>query len=184
MTKKSKPFFLLSFLPAVAYWYLETHFSVSVAVIGGSCLATLELILEKIFSGRCHAISKLNFLLVVILGGFSLLSQDGIWFKLQPALAAFFMSFYWSFKLFYKKEGLLLEMMKESGRSVSNPQGIMRLEKDMVIFFIFYAFLMTGLALWGQTSVWVFFKTIGLYIGFAIFIIGEVLFMRFKSSAK
>ncbi len=80
----NKPFFFLSFLPAIAYWYLESNYDLQTALIGGLVLATVEILLEKIFTKHVHAISKFNFYLVVVLGGIAFIGQEGIWFKLQP----------------------------------------------------------------------------------------------------
>ena len=35
---KTKPYFLLSFIPALAYWLLETYSTLEVALIGGILL--------------------------------------------------------------------------------------------------------------------------------------------------
>ncbi len=45
----SKNFFLISFLPAIAYWYLEENYPVMIAVTGGMILATIEVLFEKIY---------------------------------------------------------------------------------------------------------------------------------------
>ena len=52
MNGASKPYFLLSFLPAVAYWYLETYYTLEVALIGGILLGVIEMVLEKKFTGH------------------------------------------------------------------------------------------------------------------------------------
>ena len=76
----------LSFLPALAYWYLESTYPLHIALMAGMGLAILEISVEKIFLQTVHKISWLNFYLIFILGSLSLLGDEGIWFKLQPCL--------------------------------------------------------------------------------------------------
>lgn len=81
---KKNNLFLISFLPALLYWYLEETQTVEIAIIGGLSLAVLEIGFEKLFFKHIHSISKLNFLIILILGPISLIGKDGVWFKLQP----------------------------------------------------------------------------------------------------
>ena len=82
--RKTPPYFLMSFIPAVAYWILESNFSLEIALIGGIILGVLEMIVEKKFSGHVHTLSKVNLSLIVVLGVISLIAKEGVWFKLQP----------------------------------------------------------------------------------------------------
>ena len=82
--KGRAPYFLLSFIPAVAYWLLETYTTLEIALIGGIVLGIIEMILEKYFTGYVHTLSKVNISLIVILGVISLLAKEGVWFRLQP----------------------------------------------------------------------------------------------------
>jgi len=75
---QGKPYFLLSFIPAVAYWLLETYTTLEIALIGGILLGIVEMILEKYFTGHVHTLSKVNLALIVILGGFSMVAKEGV----------------------------------------------------------------------------------------------------------
>jgi intracellular septation protein len=69
---KNKNLFLISFLPAVAYWYLESNYDLKTALIGGIILGVAEILFEKFFIGHVHTISKFNFYLILLLGGVDL----------------------------------------------------------------------------------------------------------------
>ena len=97
--KKANNFFLISFLPAILYWYLETKYPVKIALIGGIVLSIAEIIFEKLYIGHVHQLSKFNFGLIVFLGGFSLIEENGVWFKLQPTLSMWAVSGYMIYKL-------------------------------------------------------------------------------------
>jgi intracellular septation protein len=176
----SKSFFFLSFLPALAYWYLEEYYPVKIAVTGGLILAILEIALEKIFTKHVHTLSKFNFLLLLVLGGMSLQGENGIWFKLQPFFTGLIMGGFLLYKL-KTGEGLFLEMTKTMHPDKIPPKEILtRLERDLSLFLIIYGCGMGYLAVFGTTSQWAFFKTIGFYIAFALFFIIEMILIRRK----
>jgi len=174
-------FFLISFLPALAYWYLEENYPIKIAVAGGVILAILEIILEKFITKHVHTLSKFNFYLIVFLGGLSLTSDDGLWFKLQPAITGIVIGGFLFFKV-WKGKGLLAEMMESMGNKNQMPRSIITdMEKHISAMFFLYGCFMIYTALNMSTPRWVFFKTIGFYIYFGIFMVGEFILIRFKA---
>ncbi len=173
-----KQFFLLSFLPALAYWYLEARYPLRLALIGGTLLATLEIIFEKIFTKHVHALSKFNFFLIVFLGMLSLGKEDGLWFKLQPCFTGFVIGGYF-FRRLYKGKSFMLEMMESMGKSFPFPQVLEKFERRFAIFMMIYGIFMGGLALHASTGTWLFFKTIGFYITALVYTIFEIFYLRF-----
>ena len=173
-----KNFFLISFLPAIAYWYLEEYYPVRIAVAGGVALATLEVLVEYIFTKHIHALSKFNFFLIAGLGGVSLLGDEGIWFKLQPAFSGWAIGLYMIYRL-AKGHGLMVEMMESMPKRPPVPDFIFQsLEKHMVGLFMLYGTFMAFVAFYWSTERWVFFKTIGFYIVFALFFVFEMIYMK------
>lgn len=171
--------FLTSFLPAVAYWYLDEHYPVKVALIGGISLSILEILFEKFYNKHVHALSKFNFLLIVILGGISLLGNDGIWFKLQPALSFWGVSVFFIYRLKTGK-GVFNELIDGMGKARRPPEFIIRaMEIQITYLFVLYGILMAILAIWFPTSTWLFFKTAGLYLILGIFM-GVQLYLNKK----
>jgi intracellular septation protein len=201
MTAEPKPqgqnhFFLISFLPAIAYWYLEEKYPLRVAIAGGLILAVIEIALEKIVTKHVHKISVFNFFLILFLGGLSLLGDEGIWFKLQPFFTGCFMGGYISYKA-WRGQGILYEMMTMMPKPASAqssgtiPEFLWApLERRLGFFMIIYGFFMGTLAIWFSTDLWTFFKTIGFYLSFGLYMLVEMFFLRTKlkqhmiSSAK
>ncbi len=140
-------------------------------------MAIVELSLEKIFTGETHALSRFNFVLILILGTIAYIGQKGLWFKLQPFFTGLFMSGYLLWKL-KTAEGILWEMLQVTGKALPPKMMILRLEKHLAFFLLFYGIFMAGLAIFASTAVWAFFKTIGLYIAFALFMVAELLSLR------
>lgn len=174
----NKNFFLLSFLPALAYWYLEEHYSLQIAVIGGVLLAVIEVLLEYIFVKHIHSLSKLNFFLLVILAPISLIGEDGLWFKLQPMFTGL-MLYSYLFYLGIKGESLMWSMSSEMNMKVKLPKKLLLiLERHMAFFLLLYGLFMGYLAKYQTTSTWAFFKTIGFYLAFFAFMILELFYFK------
>ncbi len=169
-----KPYFLLSFIPAVAYWYLETYYSLEIALVGGILLGVVEMLLEKKFTGHVHTLSKLNVSLVIVLGLVSLVAKEGLWFKLQPTLTGLSVA---SFLVFKKLRGqsLMLEMLKDMHQTPPMPAVVYRtLEWHICLFLLGFAAFMAKVALVDTTATWLFWKTGGFYIVFGCFMVAEL----------
>ena len=176
--KLSKNFFLISFLPALAYWYLEENYPLRIALTAGMILAILEIIFEKIFTKHVHTLSKFNFFLILFLGGLSLLGDEGIWFKLQPFFTGIGMSSFMGYRL-WKGKGMFVEMMESFPQKNNLPDFIIKkMELHVCLFFLIYGFFMAFVAIRLSTDMWLFFKTAGLYIVFFVFMVFEFLFIR------
>lgn len=162
----------MSFFPAIFYWYLESQYPVKTALVGGILLSIAEIIFEKIYSKHVHQLSKFNFFLIITLGGFSLMEENGIWFKLQPSLSLWAVAIYMGLKL-KKGSGFFREMLIEMRPdAIHPPDFIMKsMEQNIVIMFAFYGLLMGVLAIWFSTSTWAFFKTAGLFVVMGIFMV-------------
>ena len=174
----NKNFFFLSFLPAIAYWYLEENYPIRIAVLGGLALAVAEVSIEYFYTKHVHTLSKFNFFLLLFLGLLSLLGDEGIWFKLQPAFSGWAIGGYMGYRL-WKGKGLMLEMMESMPKKTPLPGFILqKLEKHMVFLFVIYGSFMAIMAIKGSTDQWLFWKTIGFYIVFGAFTLIEILVMR------
>lgn len=173
-----KSFFLISFLPALAYWYLEENYPLEIALAGGLALAVLEMILEKIFTKEVHTLSRLNFFLILILGGISLIFKEGVWFKLQPFFTGLFIGGYLLISV-KKGKSILQEMSKMNTQKMPD-HILIWLEKQLAYFLLVYGFFMAGVGIYLSTSTWLFFKTLGFYIAFILFMIGSIIYMRKK----
>lgn len=174
----SKSFFLISFLPAIAYWYLDEYYPVRVAITGGLLLAILEITAEKLIVKHVHTVSKANFFLILFLGALSLLGDEGIWFKLQPAFTGIGISSFMFYRL-KTGRGLLVEFL-DSLPLKSKPPAffIDSMERHLTYYFFVTGVFMGYIAIFESTDVWAFFKTIGNYILFAVFYVFEIFWSR------
>ena len=181
---QTKPYFLLSFIPALAYWLLETYSTLEIALIGGILLGVVEMLLEKRISGHVHTLSKLNLSLIIVLGSISLIAKEGIWFKLQPTLTGIGIS---SFLIYKRVSGhsLMFDMLKDMGQVPPLPEAVYkRLELHMTLFLLIFAAFMARVAVYEATSTWLFWKTAGFYIAFGGFLVVELVYLRLTLKRK
>jgi intracellular septation protein len=177
--KSNRHFFLISFLPALAYWYLESNYPVRIAVSAGVALALLELLIERIFTGHLHSLSKFNALLILTLGGMALMDDEGLWFRLQPLFTGIIISGFLLYRLKCGR-GLLAEMASDLNKHPPPRDLLEIMELHLALFLLFYGVWM-GWVAWKLTvDQWLFFKTAGFYLVFAVFLVGELLYLRFK----
>lgn len=169
-------FFILSFIPALAYWLIEIFYSEQQALMAGVILAVLEVSLEKIFTKKVHSLSILNGSLMFILGGMGYFFKEGILFKLQPTFTGviFFIALFFKTK---RGESFFLEILEEMGRNVP-PLFVKETEKNLGFFMLIYGLLMAFIAFYFSTGIWLFFKTGGFYIASFLFILGNTFYLR------
>lgn len=176
-----KAFFMISFLPALFYWYLEENYPIRIAIAGGFILSIMEISFEKIYTKKVHTLSLFNFYLIAFLGSLSFIGDEGIWFKLQPMLTGIGIGLFLIFRL-KRGNGLMMEMFESFPQKKDVPMEIIRmLEGHVSIFFLCYGIFMGGVAYFLTTYWWLFFKTLGFYASFFIFMIFEFFMIRKRS---
>ena len=143
-------------------------------------MALLEILLERILFRHIHTISKINFILIVILGGVAFLGEEGIWFKLQPFFTGVGLGgILWVQN--FRGKSIMWKMLEEFPNKVPPPRPLVEMmERHMSIFMLFYGIFMGAVAIWCSTKEWLFLKTIGFYIAFFLFFIGEIILLRSK----
>ncbi len=179
---KQKPqvLHLLSFLPALAYWWLEETQPLVIALSAGVSLAVLELSLERWLTGRLHTLSKLNTGILVMLGVCAMIAREGVWFKLQPTFTGVICGGWLSLNQARGKT-MLLEMMRDMNRPWPFPGAWLRDFERHVIYFMFgFAALMAYWSIWGTTAQWAFWKTAGQYMSFGAFMALEFWWFRHR----
>lgn len=117
--------------------------------------------------------------MILVLGGISIIAQDGIWFKMQPALfEAFFTALLWG-SLIMKKP-LLIAMAEKQGTKI--PDHAKPLMKGMTfrlgLFFAIHAVVATWAAFSWTTAQWAWLKGAGLMVSFAVYLGLEILVVR------
>lgn len=172
-------------LPIVAFTVIEEKYGPVYGTIAGMVFGVGEILYEKIKFKKVSTITWVGNLLILVMGTLSIVSQDGIWFKLQPALfEAFFAIFLWASVLM--KKNFLLMAAEKQGQSIPPvlAERMNGLTVRLGFFFAAHAVLATYAALYWSTESWAWLKGAGVTVSMIIYIVAEFLFLRLRISRK
>jgi intracellular septation protein len=169
-------------LPVIAFTVIEDRYGIIWGAIAGITFGIGETLYEKI---RFKKVSKMTWItngFILFLGGISIIAQDGIWFKLQPALIEFILCFFLWGSLVAKKP-LLMKIAEAQGQNLNTrSQSILHgLTFRLGLFFFVQSLLATWAALQWTTEQWAWLKGAGLAISFILYMGTEFLVIRWLS---
>lgn len=178
-------FFFGGVLPVIAFTLVEDSYGPFWGTAAGMAFGLGEILFEKIKYKKVSGITWTGNGLILGLGVISIISDDGIWFKLQPALfEAFFTLFLWG-SLVIKKPLLILMAEKQAAQI---PDAAKPLLKGMTfrlgLFFGLHAVVATWAAFEWTTAQWAWLKGIGLFVTFFIYLGLEILAARLRTRPK
>lgn len=172
-------FFFGGLIPVIAFTVIEEKYGVIAGLIAGMAFGFGEIIYELIRHGKVATMTWLGNGLLLVLGGISLVSSEGLWFKLQPALMeGLFALAMWGSCLI--KKPLLVVLAEKQGQQLPD---LVKGKLNGVTWrtgFFFAAH--TGLALWAaldwSTTNWALLKGLGLTLSFILYLGAEVFYLR------
>ncbi len=181
LSGKQQLFFTL--FPVILFTLVEEYGGLTWALILSVVYAFTELSWEWF---RYRTLSKLtlfsNFM-VVGLSAVSYFTQDGMWFKLQPAILELVMAVI-LMGSFLMKKPLLVGMMEQQGHAVNEPMRhfFNGLTFRMGGFFLVQSGLAVVASIYWSTEVWAFLKSIGIMVMMVLYMLIEVFIFRKKLS--
>lgn len=171
--------FFAGLLPVIAFTLIEEYYGIIAGLIAGMVFGVGEITYELIRYKKVQKITWIGNGLLLVLGGISLISSEGIWFKLQPAFmeAALVVAMWGSLLI---KKPLLVVLAEQQGHKFPEP---IRTKMSGVTFRVGLFFLAhTGLAIWAafawSTTAWALLKGVGLTVSFVVYLILEVIYLR------
>ncbi|OQW46769.1 MAG: hypothetical protein A4S09_02340 [Proteobacteria bacterium SG_bin7] len=184
---KSRTLLLLfgGILPVVAFAIVEEYYGVIWGTVAGMMFGIGELLYEKIRFKKISGVTWFSNILVLALGGLSLYSAEGIWFKLQPAIFLFcFAAILISSSII--KKPLLVALAQKQNPNIPAPalevMGTMNLRLGFVFYFL--STLSTWAAIGWSTEAWAFLKSVGVFIILSIYMGGEIIYRRHSLKSK
>lgn len=171
-------------LPIIAFTVIEEKYGVITGLIAGMIFGGGEIIYEVIRHRKVATMTWVGNGLLLGLGGISLISSEGLWFKLQPALMeGLFALAMWGSCLIRKP--LLVFLAEKQGQRLPD------LVKSKLVGVTWRTGLFfgthTGIAVWAalewSTTNWALLKGIGLTVSFVLYLLTEVFYLR-KSLAS
>lgn len=186
-SKKSQAlsFFFGGVLPIVAFTIIEDNYGPLWGTVAGMIFGVGELFYEKVKFKKIATITWVGNGMILGLGGISIFTNDGIWFKLQPAiLEAFFALLLWGSLI--AKKNLLLMMAEKQGQQIPDILKVRfnGLTFRIGIFMATHSVLAVWAAFYWSTSAWAWLKGAGLTISFIAYMIIELIFIRKKIQRK
>ena len=166
-------------LPVIAFTVIEEKYGTFAGLIAGMVFGFSEIIFELIKYKKINTITWVANGMLLGLGGISLLSNEGYWFKLQPALLEFgffiFLAGSWVLKKPFMK--IMLEKQNPTAPDfLKNRMSGMTLR--LGLFFLAHAILATYAAFNWSSESWALLKGLGLTISMVLYMIVEVIWMR------
>lgn len=179
MNAKALGFFFGGLLPVIAFTVIEETHGVMAGLIAGMIFGVGEIGFELYKYRKIQKITLIGNGLLLGLGAISLISSEGIWFKLQPAIMeALFALVLWGSVLL--KKSLLVYLAEQQGQAFPDilKSKMSGLTFRMGLFFALHAALATWAAFAWSTSNWALLKGVGLTVSFVVYLVIEGYFLR------
>jgi intracellular septation protein len=166
-------------LPIIIFTVIEEKYGIIAGLIAGMIFGLGEIIYELLRYKKVSVMTWAGNGMLLGLGAISLFTNEGIWFKLQPAIfeLLFFSILFFSWLM--KKPFLKVMIEKQNPylpETVKEKLSGMTLR--LSIFFLFHAILATYAALYWTTEAWALLKGVGLTVSLILYMITEAFVMR------
>lgn len=172
-------------LPLVVYTVVEEMYGIVAGLICGMVLGIIEIVYERVRHGKVEAITWIGNGLLLGLGSVSLLTQEGIWFRLQPAILEAGMAGILIGSVVMKKPFLLLLARKQKTLEKMPPIMQPLFEKFLTgftlriaIFFLIHAAIAAYAAIYWSPRAWMLLKGVGFTGSFILYGFIEILVFR------
>lgn len=191
-TKALRSLFLGGILPVVAFTAIEEYYGILWGLVAGMVFGAGEIFWEWHSQRRVESMTWAGNGMILVLGFVSLFTQEGIWFKLQPALIEAVMAVILVGSVVVGKplmNAFMAKAMKQQGVQVDlgGPPGsrghlVARALSGMTarlgFFFALHAALATWAALHWSTTAWALLKGVGFTVSTLLYVLGESLVLR------
>lgn len=178
---KFSTLFFGGIVPIVLFTLIEEYYGVVWGLISALVWGVGEIAFELYKNKKVEKITWISNGLIIFLGLISLFTQEGIWFKLQPAIIELGMTLFLWGSILMKKPFLIV--MAEQ-QKVNLPAELLKefpgLTIRLGLFFLLHAILATWAALYWSTTAWALLKGIGLTASMIIYLLAEVLVIKLK----
>jgi intracellular septation protein len=168
-------------LPIIAFTVIEEKYGIIAGLFAGMAFGFGEIVYELIRYKKVSTMTWVGNGMLLGLGGISLLSNDGIWFKLQPAIIEVGFAIFLFGSCIMKKPFLVMMIEKQ------NPDAPEFLKVSMggmtfrlSLFFLAHSILATWAAYRWSNEAWAILKGVGLTLSMIVFMVVEVIWARRK----
>lgn len=184
-TSPLRSLLLAGVLPVLIFTVLEETRGVLEALVFAMIFGFLEILWEAFRYKKVETLTWIGNTILLVMGGISLVTQEGIWFKLQPAFLEAGMGVGLIGSCLVKKPFLNL-MAAKQGLFDNFSDRIKPLVKERFskmsyrfgFFFLGHAALATYAAFYWSTRNWALLKGVGVTVSMILFSLVEIYFFR------
>lgn len=179
--KQSLSLLIAGIIPVVLFTVIEDKYGVVAGLIAGMIFGLGEMIYEWY---RYHKVSPITWIgngMLLFLGAISLFTQDGLWFKLQPAILELFFFIFLLGSWLVGKPFLKIMIEKQNPSApdfLKEAMGGMTFR--LSLFFLIHCLLATYAAFYWSTENWALLKGVGLTLSMFFYMLIEGFFLRKK----
>ena len=171
--------FFAGILPVVAFTLIEEYYGTIAGLIAGMVFGVGEICWELYKHRRVQKLTWISNGLLLVLGAVSLVSSEGLWFKLQPAIMeGIFALLCWGSVLMGKS--LIVYLAEQQGQPL--PDFLAKRMNGMTLriglFFAIHTVLAVWAALSWSTTNWALLKGVGVTVSFFIYMGIEGILLR------
>jgi intracellular septation protein len=179
-------------IPLIVFTVIEECWGTLAGLVAGMVFGIGEMVWDYRTQGRVDPMTWGGNVLLLILGAVSLLTDSGVWFKLQPAILEMGMAVFLWGSLLLKKSILLGLLQKQGGvpadweeslqpgaREVLR-QGFLGITFRLGLFFVLHSVWAIWAALYWSTGAWALLKGVGLTASLLGYMVAESLILRYR----
>lgn len=172
-------------LPVIAFTVIEEKYGPQWGLVAGLVFGGGEIIYELIRYKKVSTITWIGNGLLIGLGLISLFAQDGIWFKLQPAIMELGMFFFLCGSWVLKKPFMLMMVEKQNPDFPAMMKPFLSgITLRLSFFFLIHAIIATYAAFYWSTEAWAYLKGLGLTISMIVYMVVEMLLIKKKINSN
>lgn len=179
--KSALALFFGGLLPVIIFTVIEEKYGTWYGLIAGMIFGCGEIAWELIKYKKVSGLTWFGNSMLLGLGVISLISSDGIWFKLQPAImeAAFALILWGSILI---KKPLIVFLAEKQGQVFPEliKNKLVGVTFRTGLFLALHAALATWAAYKWTSTQWAMLKGLGLTISFIIYLLAEALYLRWS----
>lgn len=180
-TKKKQmlSLFFGGLLPIIAFTVIEDKYGIFYGLIAGLFFGGAEIVYELVRYKKVSQMTLISNGLILIMGSVSLFLNDGIWFKLQPAIFEFGF-FVFLFTTWILKKPFLKSIIEKQNPEVPDffKNKLSGITLRLSLFFLIQSIIATYAALYWSTEAWAILKGVGLFISMAIYMAIEMFLIK------
>lgn len=178
---------LPALLPLVVFIIADEIWGTTIGIIVAVIFGIGEFIFTYLKEKRIDKFILTDTLLLVILGGISLMLDNAIFFKLKPALIEALFCAIIAFSAFSKKNILLLMSQRYMKNIQINPVMEHRMKismRNMFWLFSFHTLIIIYAAFFMSEKAWAFISTALFYILAGFYFIFDLFYWRYKAKSN